>query len=59
MSQETEAHARAARHAIYKEGTATRQQVANGVITEESLKAKGFVRNADTGDWHRPLKDRG
>jgi hypothetical protein len=45
--------ATAARHAIYKAGTATRQQVADGTIGEESLKAKGFVKSPETGDWRR------
>jgi hypothetical protein len=26
------------------------------VISEESLKAKGFVKDPDTGDWNRPAK---
>jgi len=59
VSEEDQAQARAARHAIYKEGTATHQQVADGVITEESLKAKGFVQDVHTKDWHRvPKGDR-
>ena len=59
MSEEAETQARAARHAIYKEGTATHQQVADRVVTEESLKAKGFVRNEHTKDWYRvPKGDR-
>jgi hypothetical protein len=54
VSKEDEAKAR--RHAIYKEGVATKAQVASGHITAESLKAKGFVKNETTGDWHRPTK---
>ena len=56
MNAEAEAAARAARHAIYKGGSCTGQQVADGVISEESLKAKGFVKDPDTGDWNRPAK---
>lgn len=54
VSKEDEAKAR--RHAIYKEGVATKAQVASGHITAESLKARGFVKNETTGDWHRPVK---
>lgn len=59
MNEDAEAKNRALRHSIYKEGSATREMVAKGVITIESLKAKGFVPNPATGGWHRPPKDRG